>query len=60
MVNSIYHNLLIYFLDFYGLLYKNNNKVIDNSTLTALTILVAESNHEEKDTLIDLIMHFIN
>ena len=52
--------LFIYFLDFYGLLYKNEKKVIDNSTLTALTILVAESNHEEKDTLIDLIMHFIN
>lgn len=52
--------LFIYFLDFYGLLYKNDEKRIENSTLTALTILVAESNHEEKDTLIDLIMHFIN
>ena len=52
--------LFIYFLDFYGLLYKNDKKVIDSSTLTALTILVAESNREEKDTLIDLIMHFIN
>ena len=52
--------LFIYFLDFYGMLYKNNEKVIDSSTLTALTILVAESNREEKDTLIDLIMHFIN
>ena len=52
--------LFIYFLDFYGILYKDDKKVIDSSTLTALTILVAESNSEEKDTLIDLIMHFIN
>ena len=52
--------LFIYFLDFYGLLYKGEQKRIDNSTLTALTILVAESNHEEKDTLIDLIMHFLD
>ncbi len=52
--------LFIYFLDFYGILYKGENKVIDSSTLTALTILVAESNRDEKDTLIDLIMHFIN
>ncbi len=52
--------LFIYFLDFYGILYRDGQKVIDNSALTALTILVAESNREEKDTLIDLIMHFIN
>ncbi len=51
--------LFIYFLDFYDLLFKNGKKVIDDSTLTALTILVAESNHEEKETLIDLIMHFM-
>ncbi len=52
--------LFIYFLDFYDILYKDGKQVIDNSTLTALTILVAESNREEKDILIDLIMHFIS
>ena len=31
--------LFIYFLNFYGILYKNEKKVIDNNTLTALTLL---------------------
>ena len=36
--------LFIYFLNFYNMLYKNENQVIDNNTLTALTLLIAESN----------------
>ena len=31
--------LFIYFLNFYGILYKNGKQVIDNNTLTALTLL---------------------
>ena len=31
--------LFIYFLNFYGILYKNGNQVIDNNTLTALTLI---------------------
>ena len=34
-------------------------KVIDNHTLTALTLLVAESNPKEKEVMIDLIMNFL-
>ena len=34
--------LFIYFLNFYGILYKNGKQVIDNNTLTALTLLIAE------------------
>ena len=37
--------LFIYFLNFYGILYKNGKQVIDNNTLTALTLLIAESNY---------------
>ena len=52
--------LFIYFLNFYGILYKNEKQVIDNNTLTALTLLIAESNPKEKEVIIDLIMNFLN
>ncbi len=51
--------LFIYFLQFYNMLYKDNKKVIDNNTLASLTILIAESNPEEKDILINLITNFL-
>ena len=52
--------LFIYFLNFYGILYKNDKQVIDNNTLTALTLLIAESNPKEKEVIIDLVMNFLN
>ena len=52
--------LFIYFLQFYNMLYKDNKKVIDNNTLASLTILIAESNPDEKDILINLISNFFN
>ena len=52
--------LFIYFLNFYGILYKNEKQVIDNNTLTALTLLIAESNPKEKEVIIDLVMNFFN
>ena len=52
--------LFIYFLNFYGILYKNGKQVIDNNTLTALTLLIAESNPKEKEVIIDLVMNFLN
>ena len=52
--------LFIYFLNFYGILYKNGKQTIDNNTLAALTLLIAESNPKEKDVIIDLIMNFLN
>lgn len=52
--------LFIYFLNFYGILYKNGKQVIDNNTLTALTLLIAESNPREKEVIIDLVMNFLN
>lgn len=50
----------IYFLNFYDILYKNGKQTIDNNTLAALTLLIAESNPKEKEVLIDLIMNFLN
>ena len=35
-------------------------QTIDNNTLAALTLLIAESNPKEKEVLIDLIMNFLN
>ena len=51
--------LFIYFLQYYKILYKNNKQVIDNNTLTALTLLVAQSNPKEKDIITDLIVNFL-
>lgn len=51
--------LFIYFLNFYGILNKDNNQIIDNNTLAAITLLVAGSNPKEKEILIDLIINFI-
>ena len=51
--------LFIYFLQFYNILYKNNKQVIDNNTLVALTLLIAQSNPKEKDLIIDLVMNFL-
>lgn len=35
-------------------------QTIDNNTLTALTLLIAESNPKEKEIIIDLVMNFLN
>ena len=51
--------LFIYFLSYYGLLYRDGKQVIDNNTLAALTLLIAESNPKEKEVMIDLIMNFL-
>ena len=51
--------LFIYFLDFYNILYKKDKQVIDNNTLVAITLLIAQSDPKEKDILIDLVMNFL-
>lgn len=52
--------LFIYFLHFYNILTIENKDVIDNNTLAALTILIAESNPKEKNIMIDLIMNILS
>jgi len=51
--------LFIYFLEFYNILFKDNRRIIDNNTLVALTILIAQSNPKEKNILVDLVMNFL-
>ena len=52
--------LFIYFLNYYDILYKDGKQIIDNNTLAALTLLIAESNPKEKEVIIDLVMNFLN
>ena len=51
--------MFIYFLNYYNMLYEDTLLVIDNNTLTALTLLIAESNPKEKDLITALIMNFL-
>jgi len=51
--------LFIYFLEKNNILYRNEMQVIDNNTLVALTLLIAQSNPIEKELLVDLVMNFL-
>ena len=51
--------LFIYFLQYYGMLFIDNKKIIDNNTLTSLTLLIAESNPKEKDLIIELVLNML-
>ncbi len=50
----------LYFLNKNGILYKDGLQNIDNATLFALTILIAESKPEEKDTMKQVIISILN
>ena len=52
--------LFIYFLDFYNILIQDGRQIIDNNTLAALTLLIAQSNSQEKDIIVDLVMNFLH
>lgn len=52
--------IFLYFLDKNKVLFLDGNKMIDDFTLVALTIMVAESKPEEKEMMISLIMNCIN
>lgn len=52
-------SIFIYFLDKNNVLFKSDKKIIDDYTLVAITIMIAESKPEEKETMINLIMNFI-
>ena len=53
-------SIFIFFLHKNNMLYKGKEKVIDNATLVAMTILIAESKPEEKEVIISLLMSFLN
>lgn len=50
----------LYFLEKNNILYKNNLPIIDNGTLFALTILIAESNPKEMETMKQILVSVLN
>lgn len=52
--------LFLYFLNKNGVLFEDGEKIIDDYTLVAITIMIAESKPEEKETIIKLIMNFLS
>lgn len=49
--------MFLYFLDKNGVLFADDEKLIDDHTLVALTIMIAESKPEEKEMMITVIMN---
>ncbi|MDO4487456.1 MAG: virulence protein RhuM/Fic/DOC family protein [Bacillota bacterium] len=49
--------MFLYFLDKNGVLFLDDEKLIDDHTLVALTIMIAESKPEEKEMMITVIMN---
>ncbi|MBK5721109.1 virulence protein RhuM/Fic/DOC family protein [Dysgonomonas sp. Marseille-P4677] len=51
----------LWFLENNGILYKpNGSKLIENNTLVALTLMIAESRTEEKDVMVKVVVNLIN
>lgn len=51
--------MFLYFLDKNGVLFDGERKLIDDHTLVALTIMIAESKPEEKEMMISVVMNCI-
>lgn len=52
-------SLFLYFLDKNELLFRDGSKVISDDALVATTIMIAESNPEEKEVMVSLVMNFL-
>jgi prophage maintenance system killer protein len=53
--------LFLWFLEKNGILYKaDGTKLIENNTLVALTLMIAESRTEEKDAMVKVVVNLIN
>ena len=50
----------LYFLDRNGILYRSGAPVIDNATLFALTVLIAESKPQEMETMKQIVISILN
>lgn len=49
--------MFLYFLDKNNALFVEGKKMVENSTLVALTIMIAESKPEEKEMMISVVMN---
>ena len=52
-------SIFIYFLNQNNLLFRNGEKIISDSSLVAITLLLAESKPEEKEIMVKVIMNFL-
>ncbi len=53
--------LFLWFLEKNRILYKSNgSRLIENNTLVALTLMIAESRTEEKDVIVKVVVNLIN
>ena len=52
-------SLFLEFLDKNSSFYKDDEKKISDSALVAVTLMIAESRPEEKDTMVKLVMNFL-
>lgn len=53
--------LFLWFLEKNGVLYKSDGtKLVENNTLVALTLMIAESRTENKDVMVNLVINLIN
>ncbi len=52
-------SLFLEFLDRNKSLYRNGNKIISDGALVAITLMIAESNPEEKDIMTSLVMNML-
>jgi len=52
--------MFLYFLDKNGVLFYEGQKLIDDHTLVALTIMIAESKPDEKEMMISVVMNCMN
>ena len=53
-------SLFLEFLDKNNALFQNGAKRISDGTLVAITLMIAESNPEEKDVMVKLVMYLLN
>lgn len=51
--------LFLYFLDKNDILFTEEGKIIEDNTLVAITIMIAESKPEEKEAMVNLVMNFL-
>ena len=52
-------SIFIYFLNQNNFLFRNGEKIISDSSLVAITLLLAESKPEEKEMMVKLVMNFL-
>ena len=52
--------MFLYFLEKNGMLIIDGEKIIEDYTLVAITIMIAESKPDEKETMVKLVMNFLN